>query len=383
MRTSTLGSVVFSLIALSTPAAAQVVSAFDGTRCYSGAVQYWLTGNGMTGPNAQLAAHGYTVQTLSTVSTANLSGSAIFVTGELLLGSSLTPSEAADLQTWVAGGGSVLYLGEGNSVSAANSQFISLFSAGSYLGELGLFGVTMTISAPTHPLISGPFGTVTTISGMNVPGRWSAAAGVTVVAQNPDASGALLALQYGSGRVVLVNDSNYFCYPPTYSSDHAILWDNTIDWLAHTTCTGSATSYCTAGTTTNGCVATMAASGVPSAAATSGFTLSCSNVEGQKNGLVFYGISGPNGVSWGTGSTSFLCVKTPTQRTLTQNSGGAPGSCAGALTLDWNLFIASNPGALGQPFSGGETVWAQGWFRDPPAVKTTNLSNGLMFVECP
>jgi hypothetical protein len=66
-----------------------------------------------------------------------------------------------------------------------------------------------------------------------------------------------------------------------------------------------------------------------------------------------------------------------------RNSGGAAGTCTGTLGEDWNTYVAGHPGALGQPFTGGETVWVQGWFRDPPAAKTTNLSNGLVFVVAP
>jgi hypothetical protein len=35
------------------------------------------------------------------------------------------------------------------------------------------------------------------------------------------------------------------------------------------------------------------------------------------------------------------------------------------------------------PFSSGASVWAQGYFRDPPGPKTTALSNGLQFSVCP
>ena len=54
-----------------------------------------------------------------------------------------------------------------------------------------------------------------------------------------------------------------------------------------------------------------------------------------------------------------------------------------ALAVDWNAYVASTPGALGTPFAGGETVWAQAWFRDPGAPKTTNLSDALRFDVCP
>lgn len=142
-------------------------------------------------------------------------------------------------------------------------------------------------------------------------------------------------------------------------------------------------SYCTAGTSTNGCVPSISPSGSPSVSASSGFTIHVSNVEGGKQGLVFYGISGRNASAWGSGSTSFLCVKSPTQRMTLASSGGTSGQCNGALSIDWLAYLSANPFALGAPFSGGVTVGAQAWYRDPPAVKTTNLSNALEFVTVP
>ncbi len=142
-------------------------------------------------------------------------------------------------------------------------------------------------------------------------------------------------------------------------------------------------AYCTAGTTTNGCNASITGIGTASASAGSGFTLSVSNVEGQKLGLVFYGVTGRANAPWGMGSTSFLCVKSPTQRMGSQNAGGTVNTCTGAFNTDWNAFITANPGALGGPFMGCEVVQAQAWFRDPPAPKTTNLSNGLEFYVAP
>ena len=148
-------------------------------------------------------------------------------------------------------------------------------------------------------------------------------------------------------------------------------------------CAASAVNYCTAGTTGNACRALMSSSGVPSASAGSDFTITMGSVEGKKQGVVFYGLSGPNALPWSAKSTSFLCVKAPTQRTGVQNSGGTSGACDGQMVLDWNAFIASKPNALGNPFAGGETVWVQGWFRDPSAPKTTSLSDGLTFCVGP
>jgi hypothetical protein len=150
-------------------------------------------------------------------------------------------------------------------------------------------------------------------------------------------------------------------------------------------CSGNVASYCTAGTTSSGCNATISGSGTPSATATSGFDIDIDNVEGQKQGIIFYGINntGFNPTPWGVGGTSYLCVKAPLQRTGVQNSGGTTGACDGSLSLDWNAYRANNATALGNPFSAGQSVYAQGWFRDPPSPKTTSLSDGLSFVTCP
>ena len=142
------------------------------------------------------------------------------------------------------------------------------------------------------------------------------------------------------------------------------------------------TSYCTAGVTTNGCKATMNAIGTPSATATSGYTIQVGNVEGAKQGLIFYSVTGQSAAPWGTG-TSFLCVKSPTQRIPAQNSGGTVNSCNGQLSVDWNAYMAAAPGAVGQPRFAGQVFRAQGWFRDPPASKSTNLSNALEFTLAP
>jgi hypothetical protein len=139
-------------------------------------------------------------------------------------------------------------------------------------------------------------------------------------------------------------------------------------------------TYCTAGTTSHGCVPSISGIGAPSASATSGFTIRVDGVEGQRAGLVFYGASGQIALPWGSGGSSYLCVKAPTQRMSVHNAFGNFLQCDGVLQQDWNAFMASVPGALGNPRAAGQAFDAQGWFRDPPAVKTTNLSNALHFV---
>jgi hypothetical protein len=148
---------------------------------------------------------------------------------------------------------------------------------------------------------------------------------------------------------------------------------------------GGPVVYCTAGTSTNGCAATISADNQPSVSQANPCNLTVSNVEGQKSGLVFYGVDNTGFVPtvWGAGGTSYLCVKAPTQRTITQSSGGTLLQCDGSLALDWNAFQSANPGSLGNPWIAGEGVYAQAWYRDPPAPKTTNLSDAVQMTYVP
>jgi hypothetical protein len=141
--------------------------------------------------------------------------------------------------------------------------------------------------------------------------------------------------------------------------------------------------YCTAGTSTNGCVPAITASGTPSLAANAGYSLSVSNLEGQKQGLFFYGVGGAAIAPWAPTSSSFLCVKSPTQRLPALSSGGVSGQCNGAFSQDWLAYLNANPLTLGAPFVPGTPINAQAWYRDPAAPKTTNLSNALEFVLVP
>ncbi len=144
-------------------------------------------------------------------------------------------------------------------------------------------------------------------------------------------------------------------------------------------------AYCTAGTTSNGCLPAMSATAQPSVTLSTACTINATGVEGQRSGLIFYGTdnTGFTPLAWGPTSSSFLCVKPPTQRMLSQNSGGIVGTCSGALTQNWNTFQSAFPGSLGNPFSVGDKVYLQAWFRDPATAKTTNLSDGLELTMTP
>ncbi len=142
--------------------------------------------------------------------------------------------------------------------------------------------------------------------------------------------------------------------------------------------------YCTAGTTTNGCAASISATSNPRVGHNGGCQLTISSVEGQKTGIVFYGLTAlPQPWCPGGAGSSFLCVKPPTQRSFPQNSLGAAGQCDGALLLDWDAFHLANPGGLGAPFAAGSRAYAQGWFRDPQSCRTTSLSNAIELTYQP
>jgi hypothetical protein len=139
-----------------------------------------------------------------------------------------------------------------------------------------------------------------------------------------------------------------------------------------------ASSYCTAGTTANGCTASIAASGEARRCSNSGFDVDVTGVEGQKLGILFFGLA-PAATHWGGGS-SYVCVSPPTTRILTQSSGGSAGACDGAFALDLNTWMFANPYRAPAP---GELVYLQAWFRDPPSPKGTSLSNALTFEIAP
>ena len=144
---------------------------------------------------------------------------------------------------------------------------------------------------------------------------------------------------------------------------------------------GAVTNYCTAGISASGCQASLSTSGSPSASAPSGFTLIASNVEGNKDGVFFQGLSGRQANPWGNG-TSYQCVVPPVTRTGVQQGIGASGGCGGSFLLDlnayWTIHPGKNPGA-------GATVQAQLWYRDPNngSNQPTSFSSAVEFVLGP
>jgi hypothetical protein len=163
------------------------------------------------------------------------------------------------------------------------------------------------------------------------------------------------------------------------------------DWPGNETVTSNltldisdctASTYCTAGTSASGCQALLSATGVPSVSSSSGFTVTATGVEGNKDGLFFYGFNGPQANSWGSG-TSFQCVVPPVLRIGLMSGSGTTGLCDGSFATDLNAYWSTaNPAKVPAV---GQDVSLQLWYRDPlnTSNQTTSLSDGLSFQTCP
>jgi hypothetical protein len=140
-------------------------------------------------------------------------------------------------------------------------------------------------------------------------------------------------------------------------------------------------AYCTPGTSASGCQATLTSSGTPSASAPSGFMVNAAGLEGQKDGLFYFGWNGKQAVAWGNG-TSFRCVVPPTKRGALLLGVGTNGACNGTFSYDLNARWTAKPG---QNPGAGNKVQLQLWYRDPgnTSNRTTSFSDALEFGVCP
>ena len=143
------------------------------------------------------------------------------------------------------------------------------------------------------------------------------------------------------------------------------------------TCTGNVATYCTAKVTSSGCLPQIGGVGNPSFFAPQVFTITAANLEPGLNGIVFFGLTGPASNPFQGG---FLCVNGTLNRLKIKNSGGA-AACSGALVYKLTELMEHPLG--GSSLIQGQQVNVQGWFRDPPAVAMTGLTDGLQFEVCP
>ncbi len=185
------------------------------------------------------------------------------------------------------------------------------------------------------------------------------------------------------GRLLYTSSSGVHVYDPATANIVNIVVGISPYYINPYRPPGPPVNYCTAGVSTQGCSPQLTHTGTPSASASSGFVITAVPIDAQRSATFFYGVMGRQSLPWASGSTSYFCVRAPIQRTPTLTTGGTIGSCNGVATLDWNAFAAANPGAVGQPYVFGMMINAQCWFRDPPAPRSTNLSNGLEFFVQP
>lgn len=134
------------------------------------------------------------------------------------------------------------------------------------------------------------------------------------------------------------------------------------------------TIYCTAKTTSTGCVPAIGFTGSCPSATTGAFRVTCVDVPTAKNGILFYGKQADNLPFQG----GFLCAAAPITRTPLQNSGGDPFSsaCEGGFVFNFTAWIQSK---IDPTLIPGTSVFAQYWFRDPPASFGSGLSDAVRF----
>jgi alpha-tubulin suppressor-like RCC1 family protein len=175
--------------------------------------------------------------------------------------------------------------------------------------------------------------------------------------------------------------------------------DNNFDGLVDE---GFHSAYCIAGTTSHGCIPQMSYEHCtlggcslnpleyggtpnecyPNAHTIGGFVINATGVEGNRFGMLFYGLA-PTATGWASGNSSVLCVAPPQQRMGSMPTGGTDGACDGVLSVDFNLWVYQHPSALGVPFGPGQQVFVQGWFRDPPSPGHTMLTDALKITIGP
>ena len=142
--------------------------------------------------------------------------------------------------------------------------------------------------------------------------------------------------------------------------------------------------YCKAGTSASGCRATISTLGTPSATAASGFSLVAQLLEGNKDGLFFFGTNGRQANPWGNG-TSYQCVVPPVKRAGLLTGTGTSGACDGQFLQDLNARWCPTCPRPGHNPGAGAVTQAQLWYRDPfnTSNRTTSLSNAVEFTVCP
>lgn len=129
-------------------------------------------------------------------------------------------------------------------------------------------------------------------------------------------------------------------------------------------------AYCTAKVDSQGCTPAIGWSGDPTVTGPDDFVVAATPVPPKKNGLFFFGTSGPAAVPFQGGT---LCATPPLQRgSIRQSTPGA--GCTAAIA---DRLTQAEMAAHG--LDPGERLWGQFWLRDPahPDGTGTSLSDAL------
>jgi len=142
------------------------------------------------------------------------------------------------------------------------------------------------------------------------------------------------------------------------------------------TCDGEIDVYCTAKANSQGCIPSIGyAFGPPSVGGCAcNFVITATAVLPGKNGLLFYGTTGPRATPFHGGT---LCIEPPLARTPVQTAGGV-GACGGTYAIEFNAVLA------GLGLAPGDPLWTQWYYRDATHADGTGvgLTNALHFTAC-
>lgn len=220
-RVALLGSIGIALVSgtASQAGAEIVVGTFDASRA---GLTNVATGPAATQMRASLAANfpDASFATAPTLTGGFLSGVDVLVLTPFNGGTGITPLSAAEqtaMLNFVMNGGRALLLADGLQLSAAQS-LITPF--GMTIADDNLSGLQLcTPTAPSHPVISGPFGT-TTVFGNLGGGILTNLGPYSTTLGTMDANGQPVlaaieagAISPGSGRVLIYGDATLFADP--------------------------------------------------------------------------------------------------------------------------------------------------------------------------
>jgi len=137
------------------------------------------------------------------------------------------------------------------------------------------------------------------------------------------------------------------------------------------------TPYCTAKTNSAGCTPTVDCAGYPSASASFGFTVNCSQVLNQSVGTCLVSASGRARIPFLGGT---LCVAAPWTSSQPVHAGGSIPpvvDCSGTWSIDLNSHLY-----FGRPLSAGSVIDCQWWGREL-GLASAQLSDALEVVMMP